>query len=84
MTYAPKLYLESYTAPAVTDFYVASVSGTYTAAQIGDIGNAVNTTGKTLGKQIWDSTNKRVMRASGTAAGSLWTALNGSTSITPA
>lgn len=84
MTYDPKLFIDGYSAPANPGLYHINVSGTYTAAQIGDIGNAVNTTGKTLGKKIWNSTNDRVLEASGTTAASPWTAPNGSTSITPA
>ena len=82
-TFAPLYYIDAYTTPAVTGGYHVALGGKYTAAQIGAIGNAVNTTGKTAGKKIWDSTNKRVMIASGTSAGSAWTAYNGSSSITP-
>lgn len=84
MTYDPKLFIDGYTAPANPGLYHINIAATYTAAQIGDITHAVNTTGKTAGKKIWDSTNSRVLEASGATAASAWTAPNGSTSITPA
>jgi len=57
---------------------------TATAANIAAIGNAINTTDKRLGKVIWDSTNNRAMRASGTTAASPWHVLDGSVTVTPA
>ena len=59
------------------------VEDTATAAAIIAIGNAINTTNKYTGKKVWDSTNNRMMRASGTTAGSVWWVVDGSVSITP-
>ena len=82
-TYNPLLYVDGYLAPPTPGLYHINVSEAYTAAQIGAVGNAVNTTGKTTGKKVWDSTNKRVMQASGISPSSPWTAPNGSSSINP-
>lgn len=57
---------------------------TATAAAIAAVGNAINTADKRAGKVIWDSTNNRAMRASGTAAASPWHVLDGSVTVTPA
>lgn len=61
-----------------------SYSAEYTAAQIGDAANAVNTTGKTVGKRIRDSDGAKILIASGTGATDDWDAADGSYSITPA
>ena len=55
-----------------------------TAANIAAIANAVNTTDKYTGKLIWDSTNKRMLRASGSAAAADWEVVDGSAQVTPA
>lgn len=69
----------------VNDIWVpATHNDIATAAQIADIANALNTTGKYLGKEVWDTTNKRKLRAAGTAAGSDWEVLDGSAQVTPA
>jgi len=54
------------------------------AADIAAVANAINTTGKFQGKLVWDSTNNRMMRASGSSAASAWYVIDGSTSVTPA
>lgn len=54
-----------------------------TAANIADIAAAINTTGKYSGKYVWDTTNNRLMRASGTTAASAWYVVDGSASVTP-
>jgi hypothetical protein len=54
------------------------------AADIAAVANAINTAGKFTGKLVWDSTNNRMMRASGSAAASAWYVIDGSTSVTPA
>jgi hypothetical protein len=82
-TYNPRLYIDGYSAPPTPGLYHVNVQGAYTASSLEDIGNAINTTGKTTGKKVWDSTNRRVMVAEGPAAGDDWTAANGSGSITP-
>lgn len=54
-----------------------------TAANIADAAAAINTTGKTLYKQVWDTTNNRLMVAVGTGATDLWWVADGSASVTP-
>lgn len=54
------------------------------AADIAAVGNAINTAGKFTGKLVWDSTNNRMMRASGSSAASVWWVIDGSASVTPA
>jgi hypothetical protein len=82
-TYNPLLYIDGYSAPPTPGLYHVNVQGVYTQAQLEDATGAVNQTGKTTGKKVWDSTNKRVMVAQGSLPASLWTAANGSGSITP-
>jgi hypothetical protein len=55
----------------------------YIATDIAAVGNAVNTAQKAAGKMIWDSTNNRVMVASGSTAASAWYVADGSASVTP-
>ena len=55
-----------------------------TSTGIADITNAVNTTDKADGKAVWDSTNNRIMVASGPAAADPWYYADGSGSVTPA
>lgn len=57
---------------------------TATAAALGDLTNAINTTGKFAGKQVWDSTNNVPLWAKGATAGSVWIDGAGATIITPA
>lgn len=54
-----------------------------TAANIAAIGNAINTTNKVAGRQIYDTTNNRLMIASGANANSPWYVADGSASVTP-
>ena len=54
-----------------------------TAASIADKTNAINTVGKYEGLMVWDITNKRLMRASGSADVSDWDCVAGTPSITP-
>jgi hypothetical protein len=54
------------------------------AADIADIGELVNTSGKVAGMAIWDTTNKRIMVAAGSTPGSAWWIADGSASVTPA
>ena len=56
----------------------------YTATQIADKSYAVNTTNKYDGLYIWDTTNNRMMRSSGSTDVSSWWVVDGSTSVTPA
>lgn len=54
-----------------------------TAANIASITATINTTNKFNGKLVWDTTNNRMMRSSGSTAGSLWHVIDGSLSVTP-
>ena len=60
------------------------VVSTATAASIAAIANAINTSSKAIGKVVFDTTNNRLMVASGTAAASPWYVADGSASVTPA
>lgn len=57
---------------------------TATAADLGAVANAINTTGKFAGKQVWDSTNNVPLWAKGATAGAVWIDGAGTTIITPA
>lgn len=54
------------------------------AADIASATHPINTTGKFTGKFVWDGTNNRLMRASGTTTTSPWWVVDGSASVTPA
>lgn len=54
-----------------------------TAAQIAAIADVINTAGKFTGKQVFDTTNGRLMIAIGAAAGDQWYIADGSGSVTP-
>lgn len=54
------------------------------AANIADVAAAINTTDKYPGKRVWDTTNKREMRAAGATAASDWEVIDGSAQVTPA
>ena len=56
---------------------------TATAAQIGSSANAINTTGKTVGKMVVDLTTGIIYTATGTGATDPWGATDG-TPVTPA
>jgi len=56
---------------------------TDTATNIADSSATVNTTDKAAGKQVWDTTNNRLMIASGSGATADWHVADGSTSVTP-
>lgn len=57
---------------------------TATAVEIGAIGNAVNTVGKAAGTIVFDTTNSRLMIATGANANSTWVRADGSNAVTPA
>jgi hypothetical protein len=57
---------------------------TATAAALVDEANAINTTGKFAGKQVWDSTNNVPLWAAGAGANDVWIDGTGTTVITPA
>ena len=73
---------------AMTDFsdMIASTFGfqALTAAEIADGNHAVNTENKEAGRAVWDTTNNRLMIASGTSQIAPWYIADGSLSITPA
>lgn len=53
------------------------------ASAIAAVGNAINTTNKVVGKVVYDTTNNRLMVASGATAVAAWFVVDGSTSVTP-
>ena len=55
----------------------------FTGANILDIGHKVNTSLKSQGRAVWDSTNQRIMVANGALAADLWYIADGSASVTP-
>ena len=55
-----------------------------TAANIAAVGAVINTRNKVLGLAVYDTTNNRVMVASGSLAASPWYVADGSASVTPA
>lgn len=57
---------------------------TSTAAAIGNKANAINTTGKVIGKTVVDLASGLQYTATGTTATSAWKASDGTTSVTPA
>jgi len=56
---------------------------TASTANLTDISNAINTTGKFAGKQVWDSTANVPLWAKGATAGSVWIDGTGATVVTP-
>jgi hypothetical protein len=57
---------------------------TVTATQLGAIGDAVNTAGKAAGTIVFETTNSRLMIATGANANSTWVRADGSNAVTPA
>lgn len=55
-----------------------------TATQIASASDTINTTGKFAGRIVLDTTNDRVMRATGSNATSAWKDLTGGNAVTPA
>lgn len=67
------------------DFVTAQgglVLRSFTDAQLNDITNAVNTTGKVAQLCVWNSTQNRIVTAASSAAGGVWSS-EGSTRNTP-
>lgn len=54
-----------------------------TAANIASATSSVNTSGKYVGLLVWDTTNKRLLRSSGTTATSEWAVVDGSAQVIP-
>lgn len=55
-----------------------------TAANIADKDHPINTFNKAEGRRVWDTTNKRELRASGGGATDDWEVVDGSAQVTPA
>lgn len=58
-------------------------SPTDTAANIADETASINAESKYEGLMVWDTTNKRMLRASGAAPTDDWDVVDGSASVTP-
>ena len=56
---------------------------TATAADIASATAAINTTGKYEGLMVWDTTNKRMLRSSGSTAVAEWAVVDGSAQVIP-
>lgn len=54
------------------------------ATAIAAIGNAINTANKRAGKMVFDTTNNRLMIATGSAAADAWKSADGGTTVSPA
>lgn len=67
--------------PTIT---ATSILQNVAAADIADIANAINTTGKAAGKMIWDTTNTKIKVATGSAAADTWVDADGTNAVTPA
>lgn len=67
----------------IEELYVEAFP-TETAANIASVAATVNTTDKAVGRYLWDTTNNRLMVASGAAAADPWYVADGSASVTPA
>jgi hypothetical protein len=72
---------------AADNFVVSTLSvGSFpstTAANLANKSNIFNTQAKFLGRGVWDTTNNRLMVASGSTDVSLWYVADGSASVTP-
>ena len=55
----------------------------FTATVLGDASSAANLIGKYESRPVWDSTNQRVLYASGGGAADAWVNALGATTITP-
>lgn len=53
------------------------------AADLLDIANAINTTGKSAGRMVWDTTNTKIKVATGSAAADTWVDADGTNAVTP-
>lgn len=56
---------------------------TATAAELLDIGDAINTTAKAAGAAVFDTTNNKLKIATGGDANSTWVDADGTTAVTP-
>jgi len=84
--------VDNLTATAITGTITGNVDATAgyiqlrtaTAAQIGAIANAVNTSGKAAGTIVFDTTNSKIKVATGANANSTWVDADGTNAVTPA
>ena len=68
---------------AVYSNYTITPGQTGLAAALGAVGNALNTSGKVIGRTLVDLDDGLIYVATGTAAADPWKASDGTTSITP-
>lgn len=59
------------------------ISNTSTTAALAAVANAINTTGKYVGKVVWNLTTGKMVRAFGSAAADVWLDEGGQTAHTP-
>ena len=81
LTVASGDYIE---ATGADTFQTRNLFPTATATNIAAVGATINTAGKFAGRLVWDTTNNRMLRASGTAAADPWHLVDGSATVTPA
>ncbi len=81
LTVAAGDYIE---ATGADTFQTRSLFPVASATDIAAVGATINTAGKFVGRLVWDSTNNRMLRASGTAAADPWHVVDGSATVTPA
>jgi hypothetical protein len=72
-----------FTNDVTIDGVLNAVPRTETATVISNIGSFLNTNVKRAGLMVWDSTNNRLVIASGGAAGDDWVLPDGSAGVTP-
>jgi len=66
----------------LVDSFVNEKPQFVSATDLGDATSTINTVGKYESKEVWDSTNKRILHASGSLATDAWY-LDGISTITP-
>jgi len=81
LTVASGDYIE---ATGADTFQTRNLFPVASATDIAAVGATINTAGKFVGRLVWDSTNNRMLRASGTAAADPWHVVDGSATVTPA
>jgi hypothetical protein len=81
LTVASGDYIE---ATGADTFQTRSLFPVASATDIAAVGATINTAGKFVGRLVWDSTNNRMLRASGTAAAYPWLVVDVSATVTPA
>lgn len=81
-TYQGQLYTRANGswAHVLSDFQTQQIA---TAANLASIANAINTTHKTNGTLVFNTTDNKLYRAMGNATNSIWRSVDGVTTITP-